>query len=233
MALTPLQQRLFALQDADYRAFQCSLLPTVDAAAMIGVRTPALRAMAKAMPPEKAEAFLAQLPHTYFDENQLHAYLICAIKSFPSAMDAVQRFLPLVDNWATCDALSPRAFKKDLPALKEAILCWLQSPQTYTVRFGLKMVMDHFLDPFDPSLFAAALAVRSEEYYINMMLAWLIATALAKQYDAAVQPLEAGTLPLFVHNKVIQKAVESYRIAPETKAYLCTLRRKNERGNQA
>ncbi|MBQ6266579.1 MAG: DNA alkylation repair protein [Clostridia bacterium] len=230
MDLTPLQQRLFDLQDPGYRAFHCSLMPTIDPDCVIGVRVPALRAFAKTLSPKEAAAFLRQLPHRFYEENNLHAFLICAVKSPGDAFDAVERFLPYVDNWATCDGLSPRAFKKDLPRLKAMIPQWLDSEHVYTVRFGAKMVMDHFLAPFDPALLDAALSVRSEEYYINMMLAWLLATALAKQYDAAVRYLEANTLPDFVHAKAIQKAVESYRITPEQKAYLRTLRRKKERG---
>lgn len=233
MAPTPLQQTLFALQDPAYRQFNSRLLPTVDPASMIGVRVPALRRLAKTMPPAEAAAFLQTLPHTYFEENQLHAFLIGAVPEFDAAMALTQRFLPFVDNWATCDGLTPRAFRKDLPALRAAILRWLQAEDTFTLRFAVKMVMDHFLAPFDSALYAAALAVRSSEYYVQMMQAWLIATALAKAYDAAVHPLEAETLPLSVHNKAIQKAIESDRIPTETKAYLRTLRRKNERGNEA
>ncbi|MBR2730388.1 MAG: DNA alkylation repair protein [Clostridia bacterium] len=232
MERTPLQQRLFELQDPGYRAFHCSLLPTVDPDRVIGVRVPALRRLAKSLTPEESAVFLAQLPHHYYEENQLHSFLIAPIKPFDEALAAVQRFLPYVDNWATCDSLSPRAFKKDLPALRAEILRWLQSPRVYTVRFGAKMVMDHFLDPFDPALLRAALSVRSEDYYVNMMLAWLLATALAKQYEAAVQYLETDALPDFVHNKAIQKAIESYRVTPAQKAYLRTLRRKTERGKQ-
>ena len=232
MELSPLQQRLFSLQDSGYRDFHCKLMPTMDPARVIGVRVPDVRKLAKTLRPEEAAAFLDQLPHAYYEENNLHAFLINGVKTFDEALTAVNRFLPFVDNWATCDGLSPRAFKKDLPRLKAEIPRWLADEHVYTVRFGAKMTMDHFLTPFDPSLLAAALSVRSEEYYINMMLAWLLATALAKQYDAAVAYLEADTLPEFVHNKAIQKAVESYRITPEQKAYLRTLRRKKERGTQ-
>ncbi|MBR4726315.1 MAG: DNA alkylation repair protein [Clostridia bacterium] len=233
MELTPLQRRLSDLRDPGYRAFFCSLVPTLDPETVIGVRVPALRAFAKTLSPAEADAFLRQLPHRFYEENSLHAFLIGAMKTPQAAFDAVERFLPYVDNWATCDGLSPRAFKKDLPRLKAQIPLWLRSDHVYTVRFGAKMVMDHFLSPFDPALLDAALQVRSEEYYINMMLAWLLATALAKQYDAAVRYLEANALPDFVHHKAIQKAVESYRITPEQKAYLRTLRRKKERGTQA
>lgn len=225
-AMTEMQARLFALQDAGYRDFNSRLIPTVDPERVIGVRTPALRSLAKELRGGgQAERFLRELPHFYFEENQLHAFLIASLREFGKAMEAVEEFLPYVDNWATCDQLSPAAFKKDLPALESACVKWLRSDRVYTVRFGIGMLMRHFLDEgFTPACLDLVGGVSSGEYYINMMIAWYFATALAKQYDSALPWLEQRRLGQWVHNKTIQKAVESYRITPEQKDHLRTLR---------
>ena len=226
--MTDIQKRLFALRDEGYAAFQQKLIPTADADTIIGVRTPALRQLAKALrgTPE-AEDFLSALPHRYFDENQLHAFLISLERDFDRALCAVDAFLPHVDNWATCDQLSPKVFRKNRAALRTAIRGWLASEHPYTVRFGMGMLMEHFLDDdFSPDVLEAAAEVRREEYYVRMMQAWFFATALAKQYDAALPYLEQHLLDKWVHGKTIQKAVESYRITPEQKAYLKSLRLK-------
>ena len=226
--MTPIQQELFALQDTAYRDFQSKLIPNIDPESAIGVRTPALRALAKRLAgsPE-AEAFLRELPHAYFDENQLHAFLLCEEKSFETCLAQVERFLPYVDNWATCDQLSPKVFRKEAEKLLPSIRAWIRSEETYTIRFGLGMLMQHFLDErFDPAYPELAAAVRSDEYYVNMMIAWYFATALAKQYDAVIPYIEQNRLGVWTHNKAIQKCVESRRISPEQKAYLKTLRRK-------
>ena len=229
--MTSIQEQLFSLRDADYAAFQRPLIPTVPAETIIGVRTPELRRLAKTLRgTAEAKALLAALPHAYFEENQLHAFLIAAEKDFDTALAQTEAFLPRLDNWATCDQLSPAAFRKNRAALRARIGAWLTSAHEYTVRFALKMLMDHFLDEdFTPEILAQAAAVQREEYYIRMMQAWFFATALAKQYDAALPYLEQGRLALWVHNKTIQKAVESRRITPEQKAFLKTLRRKAER----
>ena len=229
--MTAIQERLFALQDADYAAFQRPLMPTVEEEAFIGVRTPALRSLAKELRGSaEAEAFLVSLPHVYFEENQLHAFLIALEKDFDTALAQTDAFLPFVDSWATCDQLTPKAFRKNRAALNEMIDRWILSAHEYTVRFAIKMRMDHFLDDaFSPEILEQAAAVQREEYYIRMMQAWFFATALAKQYEAALPYLEQNRLEPWVHNKTIQKAVESYRITPEQKAYLKTLRRKSER----
>lgn len=229
--MTAIQERLFALQDADYAAFQRPLMPTVEEEAFIGVRTPALRSLAKELrgTPE-AESFLVSLPHVYFEENQLHAFLIASEKDFDTALVQTDAFLPHVDSWATCDQLTPKAFRKNRAALSGKIDEWIAAEHEYTVRFAIKMRMDHFLDDeFSPEILEQVAAVRREEYYIRMMQAWFFATALAKQYEAALPYLEQNRLEPWVHNKTIQKAVESYRITPEQKAYLKTLRRKAER----
>ena len=224
--MTEIQQRLFALQDAGYRDFHAALMPTVDKALVIGVRMPALRALAKELKgTEPAADFMAQLPHKYYEENNLHAALIGHIRDFDACMAAVERFLPYVDNWATCDMMNPRALAKDKAALLERIRLWLQSGHTYTVRFGMEMLMNHFLEEdFREEYPALVASVRSEEYYVRMMQAWYFATALAKQYEAAVTYLEQRRLGAWVHNKTIQKARESFRVSQEQKEYLKSLK---------
>lgn len=222
-----IQARLWALQDIPYRDFQSKLLPTVGRDRFIGVRTPVLRAMAKELARrEEIGAFLTALPHRYFDENQLHAFILSLTKEFDVCLAQVNAFLPYVDNWATCDQLSPKVFKKHKAALLPAIDAWLQGGATYTVRFGIKMLMEHFLDgDFALCYPQRVAAVRSAEYYVNMMIAWYFATALAKQYDAVLPFLEQNALDVWTHNKAIQKAIESFRVPPEHKAYLKTLKR--------
>ncbi|TYZ22910.1 DNA alkylation repair protein [Selenomonas ruminis] len=220
-----IQTELFRLQDKKYRAFHCKLIPTVDPETVIGVRTPALRQLAKAIKGEEAERFLSVLPHQYYDENQLHAFLLSERKDFAECLDGVNAFLPYVNNWATCDQLIPKVFGKHRSKLLAPINVWLHSSETYTVRFAVKMLMEHFLDEdFDRSYLSMVAALRSEEYYINMMTAWYFATALAKQYQAALPFLEEKQLAAWTHNKAIQKAIESRRITPEQKAYLRTLK---------
>ena len=224
--MTEIQQRLFALQDGGYRDFHAALMPTVDKALVIGVRMPALRALARELKgTEQAAAFMAELPHRYYEENNLHAALIGHIRDFDGCMAALEIFLPYVDNWATCDMMNPKALAKDKAALLERIRLWLQSSHTYTVRFGMEMLMNHFLEEdFREEYLALVASVQSEEYYIRMMQAWYFATALAKQYEAAVQYLEQRKLGVWVHNKTIQKARESYRISDEQKEYLKSLK---------
>jgi len=221
-----LQRRLFELQDLKYKEFQCKLMPTVNPEAVIGVRTPDLRKLAKEVSkaPE-AMAFLKILPHRYYEENNLHGFLIETIKDYDTAVQAIDAFLPYIDNWATCDLISPKIFKKHLPELYEKINVWLKSDKTYTVRFGIEMLMSFYLDEsFKPEMLGLVAGVRSEEYYINMMIAWYFATALAKQYDAALPYIQNQHLEKWTHNKAIQKALESYRIGDESKAYLRTLK---------
>ena len=227
MAVTDrISEQLNALQDTDYRDFQSKLLPTVEAGSMIGVRTPALRKMAKelAKDPEIGD-FLRDLPHRLFEENQLHAFIVSGTKDFETCMEQTERFLPYIDNWATCDQFSPAVFKKHREKLMPYIREWIRSGKTYTVRFGIGMLMQHYLDEdFDPEYPELAAGAGSEEYYVNMMIAWYFATALAKQYDAVIPYIEQQRLPVWTHNKTIQKAVESFRITPERKEHLRTLR---------
>ena len=224
--MNSITQHLFELQDTKYRDFQGKLIPTIKSDTIIGVRTPDLRKYAKELckKPE-AQTFLTELPHHYFDENQLHAFILSEEKDFGTCIAQVEAFLPHIDNWATCDQLSPKAFKKKPELLLPHIRKWLKSKYTYTLRFTIGMLMQHFLDEhFDPAYLKQVAAVRSQEYYINMMVAWYFATALAKQNDAALPYIEHKKLPAWTHNKTIQKAVESYRITDEQKTYLKSLK---------
>ena len=216
------------LRDEKYASFQAKLIPNIDPAAIIGVRTPELRAFAKKLRKEGAAAcFLEELPHTCFDENQLHAFILSEEKSFAVCIEQVERFLPYVDNWATCDQLSPKVFRKHTEELLPYIRKWIRSGETYTVRFAVGMLMQHYLDEyFKPEYPAMVSEIRSGEYYVNMMTAWYFATALAKQYEAVIPYIENRKLDVWTHNKAIQKCVESRRISPEHKAYLKSLKRK-------
>ena len=226
MITEEIRQSLFELQDIKYRDFQAKLIPGKDTEMMIGVRTPELRKLAKQMlKREEIGEFLRDLPHRYFDEDQLHAFIVSGIKEYGKCMEELMRFLPFVDNWATCDQMSPGVFKKHKPELLAEIREWLGSEHTYTVRFGIGMLMQHFLDEdFDPAYPELVAGVHSEEYYVNMMIAWYFATALAKQYDAVLPFIEGRRLDPWTHNKTIRKAVESYRISDEQKEYLRSLK---------
>lgn len=222
-----IRERLFELQDLGYRDFHSKLVPTIDREKIIGVRTPALRKLAKEVSkmPLAAE-FIKILPHEYYEESNLHAFLIEEIKDYSVCIAELNRFLPFVDNWATCDMMRPKVFKKHLPELREQIKIWMKSEDTYAVRFGIEMLMTFYLDEaFSPEYPKAVADVRSDEYYIKMMAAWYFATALAKQYDAVIPYLEQNKLDTDTHNKTIRKAIESYRITDEQKAYLRTLKR--------
>ena len=221
-----IRTRLSELQGKAYREFQIPLFPSINPDRIIGVRTPALRSYAKELSrrPDVSE-FLDALPHPTFDENQLHAFIISGIRDYGTCLKEVCRFLPYVDNWATCDQLSPTVFRRHREELIGPVRTWIGSGETYPVRFGIGMLMQHYLDgDFDPSYPELAASVRSEEYYVNMMVAWYFATALAKQYTAVLPYLEERRLDRWTHNKTIQKAVESSRIAPEQKEYLRSLR---------
>ena len=220
------QELLFQLQDKSYRDFQSKLIPTIPVETIIGVRIPAIRKLAKeyGKDPESVE-FLKQLPHTYYDENILHALLVAEIKDYEACVKEVECFLPYVDNWAVCDIFSPKVFRKNKDKLIDKIREWTASDHPYTCRFGMEMLMTHFLDEdFRVEYLEIPAAVHSEEYYVNMMIAWFYATALAKQWDATIGYIEDQRLDTWTHNKTIQKALESYRITPEQKEYLKTLK---------
>ncbi|MDO4344435.1 MAG: DNA alkylation repair protein [Eubacteriales bacterium] len=221
-----IQASLFEMQDMEYRSFHCRLMPTVDPEKVIGVRTPRLRKFAKdfAKTPEAPE-YLKLLPHQYYEENNLHGFLIESIGDYEKTIAALDEFLPFVDNWATCDLMSPKVFAKHPSELLEKIKLWLVSEQTYTVRFAIGMLMRFYLDDqFDPEYPKLVASVKSDEYYINMMIAWYFATALAKQYQDVLPWLQEKKLSPWTHNKAIQKAVESRRITEDQKAYLRTLK---------
>ena len=226
MNLNEIRVELFKMQDMDYRDFNSKLIPTVDKESMIGIRTPDLRKYAKQLGKSSdVIEFLQTLPHKYFDENQLHAFIISEINDFKNCIDEINRFLPYIDNWATCDQLSPKVFKKYHNELFEYIKDWLKSDKVYTLRFGIGMLMEHFLDEDFDILYPETVSkIRSDEYYINMMIAWYFATALAKQYESIIPFIENNSLDIWTHNKAIQKSIESYRITDEQKAYLRELK---------
>ena len=219
-------EELFKLQDKKYRDFQIKLIPTVDSKSIIGVRTPCLRNLAKRLVKENNYiSFLEDLPHKYFDENQLHAFIISEIKDYDSCISYIDKFLPYVDNWATCDQMSPKVFKKYHDKLIENIKVWIKSKDTYTIRFGIGMLMQHFLDEdYKKEYLKLVLSIKSKEYYVNMMRAWFFATALAKKYNETIDYIEDKKLDIWTHNRTIQKAIESYRITNDQKKYLKSLK---------
>ena len=215
-------EKLFEKQDLKYKDFNCSLLPGIDPQTVIGVRAPDIKKLAKEIIKEgAADAFIEVLPHGYFEENSIHAFIISQIGDYDRAVSELDRFLPFVDNWAICDSISPKAFKNNRNKLKSETERWISSQRTYTVRFGVKMCMDNYLDEnFDPVFLEKCSLIESDEYYINMMVAWYFATALAKNWDASLPYIENHKLPVWIHNKTIQKAVESYRITDSQKELL-------------
>lgn len=221
-----IQEHLFAMGDGGYREFSAKLTPNVAIESIIGVRTPALRTYAKEIAgTDDARAFLRALPHEYYDENNLHGFLIERMKDFDETVEAIDRFLPYVDNWATCDLCSPKVFRKHHKELLPYIERWIDSGETYTVRFGIGMLLSNYLDEhFSVSYLERIASIRSDEYYINMMIAWFFATALAKQYEATLPYIEGRMLDGWTHNKAIQKAVESRRVTPSQKEYLRSLK---------
>ena len=229
MIIQEIREKLSSLQDLKYRDMQVRIIPSVKPESIIGVRTPELRKMAKELAQSREiGVFLENLPHKFFEENQLHAFIVSGLKDYRECLGALNRFLPYVDNWATCDQMSPRVFKKHRPELMECIRGWLGSAETYTIRFGIGMLMEHYLDEdYDPACPEMVAAVRSEEYYVNMMIAWYFATALAKQYEAVLPFITEHRLDTWTHNKAIQKAIESFRITPEQKEYLKSLKNRS------
>ena len=224
--MTPLQERLFAMRDEQYAAFQAKLTPGVPPESFIGIRVPVLRKFAKEFAKEvEVNDFVHQLPHKYYDENMLHSLLISQVKDYEECIRLTDAFLPYVDNWAVCDIMSPKVFAKHKAALTEKIKNWSSLRQTFTCRFGIETLMTHYLDKdFKAEYLEIPASARSEEYYVKMMVAWFFATALAKQWDATIPYIEQKQLAPWTHNKTIQKAIESYRITPEQKEYLRTLK---------
>lgn len=226
--MTFIQEKLFEFQDKEYALFQSKLTPSVDPEAFIGVRVPKCRELAKDLyknNQEEVTEFFSSLPHKYYDENMIHGLLIAEIKDFSQCMSELEKFLPYVDNWAVCDIMSPKCFKKHKPELLVAIKKWVKSKKVYTIRFAIEMLMSHFLDEdFKPEYLTIVSGVKSDEYYVNMMIAWYFATALTKQWDSTIGCIENKVLDPWVHNKTIQKARESFRITDEQKQYLLGLK---------
>ncbi|MBQ4087634.1 MAG: DNA alkylation repair protein [Clostridia bacterium] len=224
------EKRLFSMQDMGYKSFHQKLIPTVPEDTVIGVRTPKLRAFAKVYAKEEeSQAFLDQLPHTYYEENNLHAFLIEQIKDFDKALAETERFLPYIGNWATCDMFFPKVFLKHPDRVYQKAEEWMHAKETYTVRYGIGILQRMFLgERFSEEVLEKVAVLRSEEYYINMMIAWFFATALTKQYHSAVRYIENRRLAPWVHNKAIQKARESLQIDKSIKDYLNTLKIKGE-----
>lgn len=219
-------EKLFALQDPGYQTFQSKLMPTISPETIIGVRTPLLRNLAKELAgTRQADEFLRILPHEYYEENNLHAFLVEKIRDYDTALAETERFLPYIDNWATCDCFCPKVFAKHKDELIQSIRQWLDSDQIYVMRYAMGMLMRYYLgDAFRPEYLAWTAEVQSQEYYVNMMRAWYFATALAKQPDDALPWLTEHRLDVWTHNKTIQKALESFRISPEMKQQLRKLR---------
>ena len=221
-----IQKHLFELQDMAYRDFHSRLMPDTDKETVIGIRVPVLRKYAKSIAgTELSEKFIKELPHHYYEENNLHMMLITRIKDYDKCLSEVERFLSYIDNWATCDLPAPKCFEKHKKELITVIRKWISSEKIYVVRYGIGLLLRLYLDAdFDPAYLELVTAVQSEEYYVNMMIAWYLATALAKQWEETIPYLEERRLSEWVHRKTIQKAVESYRITKEKKEYLRSLR---------
>lgn len=219
-------ERLAACGSHSYRDFQSKLVPNLPKETILGVRTPELRRLARELAgTAEAAAFLAELPHRYYEENLVHFFLIASIRDFDACVGAVERFLPYVDCWPVCDQSSPKAFAKNHEKLLPLIRTWMGASHVYTVRFGIRMLMNEFLGAdFKPEYLAWAASVKNEDYYVKMMVAWYFATALAKQYDETIVYLEERRLEPWTHRKAIQKALESYRVSDAHKEYLRTLR---------
>lgn len=219
-------EQLFELQDLSYKDFHKKLIPNIDEDNIIGVRTPVLRKFAKEFAKsELKDEFLNSLPHKYYDENNLHAFVIEAIKDYDECINKIDKFLPYIDNWATCDSLSPKIFKKHKKEVYDKIKIWLKSDKTYTVRFAIVTLLANYLDDdFEEEMLTLVTDIKSEEYYINMAIAWYVSMALVKQYDSTIKLIQSKKLDKFTHNKSIQKAIESYRVDDDKKKYLRTLK---------
>ncbi len=218
-----IQKELLSMADGEYKEFSAKLMPTVCKDKVIGIRIPVLRKFAKTL--TDYEDFLQNLPHKYFEEDNLHAFLIEREKDFDRCIEKLDAFLPFVDNWATCDSMKPKVLKKEPEKLLLHINRWINSKDIYAVRYGINLLMSFYLDDnFDEKYLKLVADVKFDEYYINMMRAWFFATALAKQYEKALPYIEEKLLDKWTHNKTIQKAVESFRITKEQKAYLKTLK---------
>lgn len=223
--ITALHGELFALADEKYAAFQARLVPNIDSKSIIGVRVPELRRLVREMSGTERERLLSELRHAYYEENIIHSIILSGIKDYKQCLTGVEAFLPQIDNWAVCDTLRPRVFARHTSELLESACAWSASRQVYTCRFGVGVLMTYYLDgSFSPELLEIPARIESEDYYVRMAVAWYYATALAKQYDAALPYIEQRRLPRWTHRKTIQKATESYRITADKKDYLRSLK---------
>lgn len=220
-----IKEKLYKLQDKKYQEMQFKIIPNIDKSTIIGVRTPEIKKLAKEIFKGDYKSFLEELPHKYFDENQLHAFIISEIKDFNECINYINKFLPYIDNWATCDTLIPKVFKKNTDKLIIEVKKWIKSKEDYTIRYGIGTLMRFYLnDEFKEEYLELVSKIKSNEYYVNMMIAWYFATALAKQYDSTIKYIESNKLDKWVHNKTIQKAIESYRVNDKQKEYLRSLK---------
>ena len=216
-----IKEKLFKLQDKKYQELQSKIIPNIDSSTIIGVRTPEIKKLAKEVVKGDYKPFLEELPHKYYDENQLHAFIISEIKDYDECIKYINEFLPYINNWATCDTLIPKVFKKNTDKLIIEVKKWIKSKEDYTIRYGIGTLMRFYLnDEFKEDYLELVSKIKSNEYYVNMMIAWYYATALAKQYDSTIKYIESNKLDTWVHNKTIQKAIESYRITDKQKDYL-------------
>lgn len=223
-----IQKTLISMGEEEYKVFSSNLMPTVEKDRVIGIRIPVLRKYAKSL--ENFEDFLGELPHYYFEENNLHAFLIEREKNFDRCIERINAFLPYIDNWATCDSMKPKVLKKEPEKLLKYIKKWIKSKDVYAVRYAINLLMSYYLDDnFDEDFLKIVANISSDEYYINMMRAWYFATALAKRYKETLPYIENNVLDIWTHNKTIQKSIESFRISKEQKQYLRTLKRRNEK----
>ena len=223
-----IQEKLFEYQDLGYREFNSKLIPNIDKETMIGVRIPDIRKIEKSLSIEEKEEFLLKLPHKYFEENMLHGIIISNMKEYDNIIINLEKFLPYVDNWAVCDSISPKIFKKNREKAIVNVLSWIKSNHTYVCRFGIGMIMQLYLEDeyFKKSYLDIIAEIKTEDYYINMMRAWTFQVALVKQWKETIVYIEKGLLDEFTHNKTISKSCDSYKIEKEKKEYLKTLRRK-------
>ncbi len=229
MEKADITKKLFELQDAKYREFHSKLMPDYNKEKIIGIRIPVLKRFLKELNDEAKADFIKELPHNYYEENNLHGFIIGNLSDFDECVRELNRFLPYVDNWATCDSLRPKCFKKHKDSLKEQIEIWMKSNEEYTVRFAIEMLMVHFLDEDFSEVYPQMISeIKSDKYYINMMIAWYFATALSKKWDTVIPYIIENKLSFWVHNKAIQKSCESYRFTDEQKNFLKKFKRKAE-----
>ncbi len=221
-----LTDKLLKIKDNKYKEFQLKLVPNINKDSILGIRTPEMRKIAKEVyKSEDKNKFLDSLPHKYYEENLIHFFVISLIKDFDECIKRVEEFLPYVDCWPVSDQATPKSFKKNHKKLLPYIKKWIKSKHVYTARFGIRMLMNEYLgDDFKEEYLKLIASIKTNDYYLKMMIAWYFATALAKRYNETIPYLENNSLDEWVHKKTIQKAIESYRVSEEHKKYLSTLK---------